>query len=111
MATVNALKCKHLENEAKMNFTYLQQSSAHSNSISNDLVKLFSWAGHQNWQYLIVFKLLVCRLIVSDIYSFILLCTTTKITTKEQKTKPVAMGQWVAPCLGPPWWLLLLCHA
>ena len=46
MATVNALKCKHLENELKMHFTYLRQSSAHSNSTSNNLVKLFSWAGH-----------------------------------------------------------------
>jgi recombination DNA repair RAD52 pathway protein len=46
MATVNTPKCKHLENEAKMHFTYLWQPSAHSNSISNNLVKLFSWAGH-----------------------------------------------------------------
>jgi len=40
MATVNALKCKHLENEAKMHFTYLWQSLAHSNSTSKDFVKL-----------------------------------------------------------------------
>ena len=40
MATVNVLKHKHPENKAKMHFTYLWQSLAHSNSISKDLVKL-----------------------------------------------------------------------
>ena len=34
MTTVNALKCKHPENEAKMHFTYLWQCLAHSNSTS-----------------------------------------------------------------------------
>ena len=42
MATVNTLKRKHLENEAKMHFTYIRQCSAHSNSTSNDLMKIFN---------------------------------------------------------------------
>ena len=46
MATMNTLKCKHPENEAKMYFTYLWQCLAHSNSTSNNLIKLCSWAGH-----------------------------------------------------------------
>jgi hypothetical protein len=41
MATVNALKRKHLENDNKMHFTSLRQYSAHSNSTSKDFVKLF----------------------------------------------------------------------
>ena len=32
MVTVNPPKRKHLENEVKMHFAYLRQSSAHSNS-------------------------------------------------------------------------------
>ena len=31
IVTLNTLKHKHLENEVKMHFIYLQQSSAHSN--------------------------------------------------------------------------------
>jgi hypothetical protein len=42
MATVNALKCKHPENEVKMHFTYLWQCSADSNSPSKDLNKIIS---------------------------------------------------------------------
>ena len=41
MATVNTLKRKHFENDNKMHFTSLRQSSAHSNSTSRDFVKLF----------------------------------------------------------------------
>jgi hypothetical protein len=41
MVTVNALKRKHLENEAKMHFTYLRQYSAHSNSTSKDFARLY----------------------------------------------------------------------
>jgi len=47
MATVNALKCKHPKNEAKMHFIYLQQSSAHSNSTSKDFTKLLAQVHHQ----------------------------------------------------------------
>jgi hypothetical protein len=42
MATVNALKCKHPENEVKMHFTYLQQCLADSSSPSKDLNKVIS---------------------------------------------------------------------
>jgi hypothetical protein len=42
MAIVNALECKHPENEAKMHFTYLRQCSAHSKFTSKDFIKLFS---------------------------------------------------------------------
>jgi hypothetical protein len=42
MATMNALKRKHLENEAKMHFTYIRQYSAYSNSTLKDFAKLFS---------------------------------------------------------------------
>ena len=53
MATVNALKRKHSENEVKMHFTYLWQCSAHSNSTSKDLVILLLQVHHQN-KYLVI---------------------------------------------------------
>jgi len=55
MATMNALKCKHPENEVKMHFTYLQQCSAHSNSTSKDLVILLLQVHHQN-MYLVIHR-------------------------------------------------------
>ena len=42
MATMNALKCKYLENKAKMHFAYLWQCSAHSNSTPKDSTIFFA---------------------------------------------------------------------
>ena len=62
MATVNALKHKQLENEVKMHFTYLQQSSAHSNSTSMDFTRLLSRVPGTSFTYFQVFYLKVVGL-------------------------------------------------
>lgn len=75
MATVNALKHKHPENEVKMHFTYLRQCSADSNSPSKDwYTKLLAWVT-THWH---TFKSFIWKLGLHR-YSF---CTTYNNTTK-----------------------------
>jgi hypothetical protein len=87
MATVNVPKRKHFKNEAKMHFTYLRQCSAHSNSTSKDLTRLFAWVHHLQAPFRVqacIYKLLSmlrCEqwgLYSRYIYSFVLLTNKTK---------------------------------
>jgi hypothetical protein len=51
MATVNALKCKHLENEAKMHFTYIWQYLAfklHLKGLHKIIFKLVTKIGNHS---------------------------------------------------------------
>ena len=75
MVTVNALKCKYLENEAEMNFTYLWQISAHSNSTSNDLTKIFCTSSSSQQAPISTFKSFVQVMGLHSKYHDVLLPT------------------------------------
>ena len=69
------LQNANIENESKMHFTYLPQSSAHSNSTSNDLTKNFCTSSSSQWASISTFKSFVQVMGLHSKYHDVLLPT------------------------------------